>query len=824
MTTTALRLAYDYSMEQRLYGQAIFLAERMLDGEKGGRKGDTPNATLNTQYLLALALYHDHQIARAYYILQSSLSSTAAPWTYPARHLLAQCCELLSRFEEGIRALIIAYDEEERLPTVIANGAAGAFLLGQLYEKNLQCHLALPAYEKSLEAGPFMFAAYERIVALRRRGLGDDSEGAAEGSIADPEVCFAVERLNDWYASSETKRASTLTSSADIKSGLLKDQRAPRRPPAEPTVSCNSSMSSSTSMRSLQQTRKGKEHTPETSGRGHQQHSPVDTTAAPLAEVLQHFGELHKASTHLDLPTARSVANDRMTPAQRESRYTVLKLAEAAFDRGEYDEAEGQFATLLTAYPFITEGVGKYSTLLWHQKKRKSLIDLSRRVLTYGRLRSESWICAANLDSMNLDHKEARQKLEKAKLLDHCDATICCLIGHELSSMEQFEQAAFAYSLALKRDPAAYAAWFGISQLCRRQDRLDEAESYLRRAIEVNPYHPVLKVALASLLSYRSRTDEALTVLDAVCVAAGSGSTKNGAYLNAFYERSRLLANQGRIEEAVIDARRVVEALPNEASGHALLGQLLARSGSTDAEALEHLNLALEPTGYGLQGSTGVRGPVDEGVKTIVDLINNLSSGGGRKSLAEATILQENRHPLPIHQRLRFNSFSSAAASELPNGSLNRPNRRSEGSNGDQPQRMSISSSMLDSVLEEGSDDSPTPSGHHHSPSRAVRQMSWTREDPLAPFFFPLPASLGRSQLIQRQQNRGGQAMSVPERAVGRSGPGASEAMDAQQQGSVVDIQRPSRPPPPSPVSVALHASDSIPQPLDEGAPLDRHA
>ncbi|KAF4703744.1 hypothetical protein FOZ63_023143, partial [Perkinsus olseni] len=62
------------------------------------------------------------------------------------------------------------------------------------------------------------------------------------------------------------------------------------------------------------------------------------------------------------------------------------------------------------------------------------------------------------------------------------------------------------------------------------------------------------------------------------------------------------------------------------ASGHALLGQLLARSGSTDAEALEHLNLALEPTGYGLQGSTGVRGPVDEGVKSIVDLIVMLAA------------------------------------------------------------------------------------------------------------------------------------------------------------------------------------------------------
>lgn len=32
-------------------------------------------------------------------------------------------------------------------------------------------------------------------------------------------------------------------------------------------------------------------------------------------------------------------------------------------------------------------------------------------------------------------------------------------------------------------------------------------------------------------------------------------------------------------------------------AGHALLGQLLARSGNNDAEALEHLNLALEPPG-----------------------------------------------------------------------------------------------------------------------------------------------------------------------------------------------------------------------------------
>ncbi|EER09219.1 hypothetical protein Pmar_PMAR009716 [Perkinsus marinus ATCC 50983] len=353
---------------------------------------------------------------------QGSLSvSSTASWTHPARHLLAQCCEILSRFEEGIRALVLSYDDEEgTLPLVIANGAAGAFLLGQLYEKNAQYHLALPAYEKSLEAGPVMFAAYERIISLRRRGVGADSKGTAEVFL-EPETCFGVDRLNSWYTSAST--SNTMIATAD---SLISDQRIARRPPPPPnqassetiTVSHNNSsmIPSTVSMRGLQSTRKGAEEEQEMK-------SP--------ATCVKSFAYLYKATAHLDLPSARMVTSDRMTPGQRDSRYTTLRLAEAAFDRGEYEEAEAFFDALFTTYPFAIEGVGKYSTLLWHEKRKRALVDLSRRVLTFGRLRSESWICAANADSINLDHAEARQKLEKARLLNPCDANVCCLIGHE---------------------------------------------------------------------------------------------------------------------------------------------------------------------------------------------------------------------------------------------------------------------------------------------------------------------------------------------------------------------------------------------------------
>lgn len=94
----------------------------------------------------------------------------------------------------------------------------------------------------------------------------------------------------------------------------------------------------------------------------------VDMTVTSLAKMLQvsrlhhpisatcvkSFAYLYKATAHLDLPSARMVTSDRMTPGQRDSRYnhstvnhtipsaryTTLRLAEAAFDRGEYEEAE----------------------------------------------------------------------------------------------------------------------------------------------------------------------------------------------------------------------------------------------------------------------------------------------------------------------------------------------------------------------------------------------------------------------------------------------------------------------------------------------------
>ncbi|KAF4674444.1 anaphase-promoting complex subunit cdc27 [Perkinsus chesapeaki] len=792
---SSLRFGYDYSMDNRLYNQAIFYAERIIDEVKGKRDA-TPDIILHTNHLLAQALYHDHQIGRAYYTLQNALSSPAT-WTHPSRHLLALCCELLSRYEEGIRALVITYDNNTYIPEVIANGPAGAFLLGQLYEKNSQYELALPAYEKSLEAGPFMFAAYERIAYLKRRSLGQVLEQASDDSEWDPANCFSMDRLATWHALTDT--ATSVSPAATVipiietsnpkgrieGRSLTEEQRSLRKPLKE---------EANVTLKPIHGVKDGEipGRTDEISSSSSSSDEIMveNKSTELLSNILKNFGHLFEASTRLDLPKAQRIVTENMTSTQADSRYALLKLAEVTFDRGEYEEAEEIFCNMFTAYPFITDGVGKYSTLLWHQKRKRALVELSRRVLTYGRLRAESWICAANLDSLDLDHVEARMKLEKARLLNHRDANICCLIGHELSSIEQFDQAAYSYSQSLKLDPTSYAAWFGISQICRRQDRLDDCEYHVRKAIDMNPYHPVLKVALGSLLSSRGRADEALSVLDSVC---DGNTATDGSLLNALYERSRILAHVGRIDDAIQDARKVVEALPTEAAGHALLGQLLARGGENNTEALTHLNLALERAGCGgIQGSTiKGGGGCDDGIRGILELINNLSSIGGiRKTLLETSNLQENRPPtFPVHQRLRFNSLSSTGAMDPPNrlSLSSSSHRRSEGGSDDQqqPQRMSLGSSTLDSVLEE----EPDPLLPQGSTRQQQQQQSSGRvfrpADPFAPTFYRLStADLPTDQ-------RGPNNSALPATAA------IHFPVTVQQQESPLAIPRPSRPPPP---------------------------
>lgn len=136
------RLAYEFSLGNFLWKQAIFYAERLV--------AESPCD--ESSYMLALAYFHNKEASRASWHLRGNRLPEA-------RYLLARCCFSLCRWDEAEQALLPGTSSDL---TEVAHGAAGIFLLGQVRERQGRREQALECYTRCLEVCPFMWDAYER--------------------------------------------------------------------------------------------------------------------------------------------------------------------------------------------------------------------------------------------------------------------------------------------------------------------------------------------------------------------------------------------------------------------------------------------------------------------------------------------------------------------------------------------------------------------------------------------------------------------------------------------------------------------------------------
>jgi len=169
-------LAFEYSLSNFLWKQAVFFAERLVAECRCDE----------TVYLLALAYFHSQETSRASWHLRGNRLPEA-------RYLLAKCCFLLQRWDEAEDALFSGGGAGGGCGGGLAdvvNGAAGLFLLGQVREKQSRREQAIDCYAKCLELCPFMWDAYERWSWLT---LGSPSPSRSSSSAAG----IAAETFNE---------------------------------------------------------------------------------------------------------------------------------------------------------------------------------------------------------------------------------------------------------------------------------------------------------------------------------------------------------------------------------------------------------------------------------------------------------------------------------------------------------------------------------------------------------------------------------------------------------------------------------------------------
>jgi tetratricopeptide (TPR) repeat protein len=161
--------------------------------------------------------------------------------------------------------------------------------------------------------------------------------------------------------------------------------------------------------------------------------------------------------------------------------------------------------------------------------------------------------------------------------------------------------------------------YYNFGNLMLEAGRNDEAMSYYRKALEINPNHAKSHINYGLLLSNTGRIDEAMAhYLKALehssdieahnnlgTLLAKRGRTDEAAvhflkaleinpnYGDAHYNFGFMLANMGRTDEAMAHFLKALEINPSDGAAHFTLGTLLANMGRTD-DAIAHFQKALE--------------------------------------------------------------------------------------------------------------------------------------------------------------------------------------------------------------------------------------
>jgi len=165
---------------------------------------------------------------------------------------------------------------------------------------------------------------------------------------------------------------------------------------------------------------------------------------------------------------------------------------------------------------------------------------------------------------------------------------------HEVSAVAghigqgKFHAADRLLTRALEMEPKFAIGQYYLGRLRGFQDRHADAAAAFRSAVDIDPSYRQARHNLGVALYKSRRLPEAATALREALGLADGADTR--------HVLGQVLAESGKLEDAVTEIARSVELDPKRARGHADLGKILAALGRRDqAEASFRKALAIEP-------------------------------------------------------------------------------------------------------------------------------------------------------------------------------------------------------------------------------------
>jgi len=163
---------------------------------------------------------------------------------------------------------------------------------------------------------------------------------------------------------------------------------------------------------------------------------------------------------------------------------------------------------------------------------------------------AEAHLLMATVHLRRTDNPAALAELQKAATLNPKLPLVHSLMGRALLRTGDQEGAAKAFATELTINPNDFQANLEIGDLRKREQRFDDAEPYIRRALRMRPQDPTARFSLAGLHVSRGEAEPARAVLEAI-VADSPTFTEAYVLLATVYYRLQRRDDGDRMREVI---------------------------------------------------------------------------------------------------------------------------------------------------------------------------------------------------------------------------------------------------------------------------------
>lgn len=272
-----------------------------------------------------------------------------------------------------------------------------------------------------------------------------------------------------------------------------------------------------------------------------------------------------------------------LNPAETQALNSAAQLLRA----GRAQEAASTIAPLIASGLRNPDALMVYSAACERIGKMRDALGACQAAAQSAPERADAWASLGRMLHVQGQSAAGAEMLERAVGLDPANAEYWYNLGLAASSDGKLARATEALGEATRLAPRWAMAWAVLGQVQLSSDVLDEAESSLRAALEIDPRSAFARHNMAIALRRLDRPAEGLAL-----IGAPAGQPPETQLM-----RAHLLADSGKLDEAVEAYREIVGANPRMLDAHETLARLLPMVGERD-HALDFYGASLkqEPT------------------------------------------------------------------------------------------------------------------------------------------------------------------------------------------------------------------------------------